>query len=294
MMLNNLLAVWISLLIIPVWNYKFESCCADEKASNGTSASTRLLSCPLNFVIKLRTAIFYAGNGCAQSACQRRLNKHYLACNNHRTCSISIKCIRMDSSTCPWLIKDLTHAEHLVVDYDCVLYEPEPPLVALNREQNQTSTMKTDEGKSVVLFSAKINIDSPTDSSNDSLVLPPNLSEDERAWKEFILKEYLHGKRPLLTAKDDKPIIIQQTRSLFSDILRTVVILIVFTCVLVLLILIGFFLYKRMKLLHKRNLFGHHKEHQSKLQPFPADEAYDNLKTSAAGSTTDSGTATDV
>ena len=302
MMLNNLVFIWISLLISPVWNYKFESCCVDEKItaaatttlSNGTSSSTRLLSCPLNFVIKLRTAIFYAGNGCAQSACQRRLNKHYLACNNHRTCSISIKCIRMDSSTCPWLIKDLTHAEHLVVDYDCVLYEPESTPIALNRQQNQSTTTKTDEEKSVVLFSAKINIDSPTDNSNDSFTLPSNLSEDERAWKEFILKEYLHGKRPLLGHKDDKPIIIQQTRSLFSDILRTVIILVVFTCVLLILLIIGFFLYKRMKLLHKRNLFGHHKDHQSKLEPFPADEAYDNLKTSAAGSTTDSGTATDV
>jgi len=57
---------------------------------------------------------------------------------------------------------------------------------------------------------------------------------------------------------------------------------------------IGLFLYKHITLVNKRKCFGHHKEQQQKHEPFPGDEAYDNLKTSAAGSTTDSGTATDV
>jgi hypothetical protein len=294
-MMIHFLFVFISLLIVPCWTSKFETCCFDEKTSNATtSGSIRLLSCPVNFVLKLRTVIFYAGNGCAQSACQRRLNKHYLACNNHRTCSISIKCIHMDSSICPSLMKDVTHAQHLIVDYDCISYEPEPPLVALARLQTTSKKNTTEDQQGIVLFSAKINIDSPGDGINDSVTIPNNLSDDERAWKDFILKQYLHGKRPLLTNNDNKPIIIQQERSLFSDILRTLIILIVFTCVLLALLIIGHFLYKRMKLLHKRNIFGHHKEHQHKHAPFPADEAYDNLKASAAGSTTDSGTATDV
>lgn len=294
MLLHFSAIVSLSLLVLPCWTYKFETCCFDEKTSNASTASIRLLSCPLNFVIKLRTVIFYAGNGCAQSACQRRLNKHYLACNNHRTCSIAIKCIHMDSSSCPQLSKDLTHAQHLVVDYDCILFEPEPPLVALNRLQSKVNQSTSNNQQEIVLFSAKINIESPGDTPNDSFTASPNLSEDERAWKDFILKQYLHGKRPILANAGDAPIIIQQPRSLISDILRTIIILVVFTFVLLVLILIGLFLYKRLKLMNKRSMFGHRKEHQQKHEPFPADEAYDNLKTSAAGSTTDSGTATDV
>lgn len=283
-------------LLQSTWSYKFETCCSNEKTTN-TTASTRLLSCPLNFVIKLRSVIFYAGNACAPSACQRRLNKHYLACNNHRTCSISIKCIHMDSSTCSWLSKDITHAQHLIVDYDCVLYESEPTLTPLTRLKTSHSkkieqTNKEDE-QNIVLFSAKINIESPPDLINDSLPSLADLTEDERAWKEFILKQYLHGKRPPLTNMD-KPIIIQQQRSLLSDILRTVIILIVFTLILIVLMLIGLFLYKHLTSIHKRKFFGHRKDQQQKHAPFPNDEAYDNLKTSAAGSTTDSATATDV
>jgi hypothetical protein len=276
-----------SILILPSWNYKFETCCADEKTTN-TTASLRLLSCPLNFIIKLRTVIFYTGSGCARSACQRRLNKHYLTCNNHRTCSLSIKCIHMDSSTCPWLTKNLTHSQHLIVDYDCILYEPEPPLMALNRVNKMNKTKE--DKQNIVLFSAKINIEPSPDTFNDSL---PDITDDERAWKEFILKQYLNGKRP---PNIEKAIIIQQPRSLFSDILRTVIILIVFTFILIALMLIGLFLYKRITFLNKKKFFGHHKEQQQqqKHEPFPGDEAYDNLKTSAASSTTDSGAATDV
>ncbi len=285
----------IFILILPTWTYKFETCCSNDTIRN-TTTNTRLLSCPLNFVIKLRSVIFYTGNGCAPSACQRRLNKHYLACNNHRTCSISIKCIHMDSSTCSWLTKDIIHAQHLTVDYDCMLYEPEPPLVALNRLNNNNNKMhKTKEDdQNIVLFSAKINIESPPDLINDSIPTLSDMTDDERAWKEFILKQYLSGKRPPLTSIE-KPIIIQQQRSLLSDILRTVIILIVFTFILIVLMVIGLFLYKRITLLNKKTFFGHHKEQQQrKHEPFPGDEAYDNLKTSAAGSTADSGAATDV
>jgi hypothetical protein len=294
-MIINRVVFYLFFLILPSWSYKFESCCSNEKLSN-TTTSIRLLSCPLNFVIKLRTVIFYTGNGCAPSACQRRLNKHYLACNNHRTCSISIKCIHMDSSTCPWLAKNIIHSQHLIVDYDCILYEPEPPLIALNRlnnNNNKVNKTKEDDQENVVLFSAKINIESPPDIINDSIPILSDITDDERAWKEFILKQYFHGKRPPFT-NFEKPIIIQQQRSLLSDILRTVIILIVFTFILIVLMLIGLFFYKRITLFNKRKIFGHHKEQQQKHEPFPGDEAYDNLKTSAAGSTTDSGATTDV
>jgi hypothetical protein len=201
----------------------------------------------------------------------------------------------MDSSTCSWLTKDTTHAQHLIVDYDCILYEPEPPLIALNRlNNNKMDSTKEDNNQNIVLFSAKINIESPPDIINDTIPTLSDMTDDERAWKEFILKQYLSGKRPPLTDLG-KPIIIQQQRSLLSDIFRTVIILIVFTFILIVLMLIGLFLYKRITLLHKRNLLGHHRnEQQQKHEPFPGDEAYDNLKTSAAGSTTDSGAATDV
>jgi hypothetical protein len=199
----------------------------------------------------------------------------------------------MDSTTCSWLTKDIAYAQHLIIDYDCILYEPEPPLVALSRlNNNKIYKTKEDDKQNIVLFSAKINIESPPDIINDSMPTLSDITDDERAWKEFILKQYLNGKRPPLT-NVEKPIIIQQQRSLFSDILRTVIILIVFTFILIVLMLIGLCLYKHITLLNKRKFFGHHKE-QQKHEPFPGDEAYDNLKTSAAGSTTDSGTATDV
>jgi hypothetical protein len=199
----------------------------------------------------------------------------------------------MDSTTCSWLTKDITHAQHLIVDYDCILYEPEPPLIALSRlNNNKMDKTKEDDDQNIVLFSAKINIESPPDIINDSMPRLSDITDDERAWKEFILKQYLNGKRPPFT-NIEKPIIIHQQRSLFSDIIRTVIILIVFTFILIVLMLFGLFLYKRITLLNKRKFFGHHKE-QKKHEPFPGDEAYDNLKTSGAGSTTDSGTATDV
>lgn len=211
----------------------------------------------------------------------------------------------MDSSTCSWLTKDVTHAQHLTVDYDCILYEPEPSTMALNHlphtnnhHLKKIETTKKVEGEkkddeNIVLFSAKINIESPPDLINDSLPNLTDLTDDERAWKEFILKQYLSGKRPPLNNLD-KPIIIQQQRSLLSDILRTVIILIVFTLILIVLMLIGLFLYKHLTSMHKRKFFGHRKDQQHKHAPFPSDEAYDNLKASAAGSTTDSATATDV
>jgi len=200
----------------------------------------------------------------------------------------------MDSSTCSWLTKDITHAQHLIVDYDCILYEPEPPLIALNRFNNpKMNRTKDNEKENIVLFSAKINIESPPDILNDSLPTLFDLTDDERAWKEFILKQYLHGKRPPLIDLE-KPIIIQQQRSLFTDVLRTVIILIVFTFILIVLMLTGLFLYKHVTLLNKRKFFDHHREQHHKHQPFPGDEAYDNLKTNSTSSTPDNGAATDV
>jgi hypothetical protein len=265
-MINRVLIYFVIFFfthILSSWTYQFESCCINEKTINNT---TRLLSCPLNFVIKLRSVIFYTGNGCARSACQKRFNKHYLPCNNHRTCSISIQCILMDSSTCPWLTKVNSYSQHLTVDYDCILNK-----VEIKKEQNEN----------VVLFSAKINIESPPDLFNDSLLI----ADDEYEWKEYILKKYLHGKQ----FHDNKTIIIQQQRSLFSDIIRTVIILIIFAFILILLMIISLFVYKRIRLIKKRKLYQ-----QEKHQPFPGDDAYDNLKATTIESTSECGTTTDV
>lgn len=247
------------ILITPSYNYQFENCCLNEKTKHNT---TRLLSCPLNFVIKLRSVIFYTGNGCARSSCQKRFNKHYLPCNNHRTCSISIQCIHMDSSICPWLTKTNGYSQHLTVDYDCIL---------LNNR-----TIKKEENDNVVLFSAKVNIESPNDFYNDF-----NITDDDEAeWKEYFIKKYL---------QKDKTIIIEQKRSLFSDIIRTIVILLIFAVILIFLMLISLFIYKHIRSMKKRKLYE-----LEKHQPFPSDDAYDNLKTTNIETASDSGTATDV
>lgn len=296
MITNRILFYLFFLLILhilPSWTYKFETCCSNDKTPNST-ANSRVLSCSLNFVIKLRSVIFYTGNGCAPSACQRRQNKYHLDCNNHRTCSISIQCIRMDASACAPLATNLNHAQHLVVDYDCVPYEPAPTANSFNQFNNDHSDLtKQDDNQNVVIFSAKINIDSPPDLINDTLPPVPDILDDDRTWKEFIIKQYLDGKQPLFNHME-KPIIIQQERSLFSEIVRTVIILIVFTLVIIVFMIIGYFLQKRVKFLRKQHIFGHHKEQKRKHQPFPNDEAYDNLKANSATSTTDTGAATDV
>ncbi len=271
-MINRILFyffIFFFIHILPSWNYEFESCCLNEKITNNT---TRLLSCPLNFVIKLRSVIFYTGNGCAPSACQKRLNKHYLPCNNHRTCSVSIQCIIMDSSTCSWLTKVNSHSQYLIVDYDCILYKPELSLTDNNIKKEQNN-------ENVVLFSAKVNIESPPDLFNDSILI-----DDEHVWKEYFFKKYFHGKQ----FNGDKTIIIQQ-RSLFSDIIRTVIILLIFAFILILLMIIALVLYKRITLAKRRKLYE-----QEKHQPFPADDAYDNLKATAIESASESGTTTDV
>ncbi|CAF1011422.1 unnamed protein product [Rotaria sordida] len=258
--------------ILPSWNYEFESCCSNEKTTNNT---TRLLSCPLNFVIKLRSAIFYTGNGCSRSECQKRLNKYYLSCNNHRTCSISIRCILMDSSTCPWLEQTKSYSQHLIIDYDCILHKSESSLIILN---NQT---KKEQNKDIVLFSAKINIESPLDSiDNDSFII-----DNENEWKEYFLKKYFHSK-PL---NEDKAIIIHQQRSLFNEILRTIIILIIFTFILILFMIITLFIYKHITLMKKKKFYG-----QDKHRPFPSDDAYDNLKATRIESASETGTTTDV
>jgi hypothetical protein len=173
----------------------------------------------------------------------------------------------MDSSTCPWLTKVNSYSQHLIVDYDCILYTPEISL------ENKT---KKEQNDKMVLFSAKINIESPPDILNDSTLI-----EDEHDWKEYFFKKYFHDKQ----FNDDKPIIIEQKRSLFSDILRTVIILLIFAFILIILMLISLFIYKRLQLMKKR------KENH---QPFPADDAYDNLKTTNMETASDSGTTTDV
>lgn len=265
-MLHRLLlygCVLLTLCFVRSWTYQFESCCLNDKAADN---ATRVLSCPLNFVIKLRSVIFYTGNGCNRSACQKRLNKHYLPCNHQRTCSISIQCILMDSSTCPWLTKVNSHSQHLIVDYDCILYKPGLPLAPPVNQSKQ---------ENVVLFSAKVNIETPPDFFNDSLSI-----EDELAWKEYFFKKYFQT--------GDKAALVPQ-RSLFSDILRTVIILIVFATVLVLLMVIGLIVYKRMTAIKRAQLYA-----QDKQQPFPGDDAYDNLKGNSNESASDSGTTTDV
>ncbi|UJR08481.1 hypothetical protein I4U23_012748 [Adineta vaga] len=246
--------------ICPSWNYEFENCCLNDQTTENT---TRLLSCPLNFVIKLRSVIFYTGNGCSRSACQKRFNKHYLPCNNHRTCSISIQCILMDSSTCPWLTKVNSYSQHIIVDYDCILHKRE--LSSSNRTKQEN----------VVLFSAKVNIETPPELFNETISI-----EDELAWKEYFYKKYFHNA--------DKSVLIQQ-RTLFSDIFRTIIILIVFATILFLLMLSAFLVYKRMTLIKRTKLYE-----QEKQQPFPADDAYDNLKGNTNESASDSGTTTDV
>jgi len=93
---------------------------------------------------------------------------------------------------------------------------------------------------------------------------------------------------------DEKSTIIRQ-RSLLNEVFWTVVILIIFAFVLIVLMIVGLLLYKRISLINKKKfLIDHHKEQHEKHEPFPGDDAYDNLKTSAHGSTTDSGTTTDV
>ena len=182
-------------LLSSTWAYKFESCCLNEQTN-----ATRLLSCPLNFVIKLRSVHFYTGNGCSPSACQKRVNKHYLSCNHHRTCSISIECILMGSSTCPWLSKVNSYSQHLIVEYDCIVHQSDGSLI------NQT---KDTSKENMVLFSAKVNIESPLDNVNDSILL-----EEENEWKEYFLKKFFPRKQ----FNDDQTVLIEHKRSLFSDI----------------------------------------------------------------------------
>ncbi|CAF2715388.1 unnamed protein product [Rotaria sp. Silwood2] len=263
--------IFIFIHISPSWNYEFESCCSNEKTTNNNT--TRLLTCPLNFVIKLRSATFYTGNGCSRSECQKRLNKYYLSCNNHRTCSISIQCILMDSSICSWLKQTQIYSQHLIIDYDCILYKYESSLI------NQT---KKEQNDNIVLFSAKINIESPLDSiENDSILI-----ENENEWKEYFLKKYFHSKQ----LNDNKTIIIHQQRSLFNDILRTIIILIIFTFILIVFMIITLAIYKHITLKKKKKFYDQDNKHR----PFPADDAYDNLKANRIESASETGTTTDV
>ncbi|CAF1346166.1 unnamed protein product [Rotaria sordida] len=132
---------------------------------------------------------------------------------------------------------------------------------------------KEESNENIVLFSAKVNIESPSDLFNDSF-----LTDNEDEWKEYLFKKYFHDR--------GKTIIIQERRSLLSDIMRTIVILIIFAFVLIIFMLISLMIYKRLQFI-KRN-------QTNKRQPFPADDAYDNLKISPTRSIADSGTITDV
>ncbi|CAF4227576.1 unnamed protein product [Rotaria sordida] len=117
------------------------------------------------------------------------------------------------------------------------------------------------------------NIESPPDLFNDSF-----LTDNEDEWKEYLFKKYFHDR--------GKTMIIQERRSLLSDIMRTIVILIIFAFVLIIFMLISLMIYKCLQFI-KRNQTNKH-------QPFPADDAYDNLKISPTRSIADSGTITDV
>jgi hypothetical protein len=53
--------------------------------------------------------------------------------------------------------------------------------------------------------------------------------------------------------------------------------------------IISLLIYKRIRLNQKKKLYG-----QEKHQPFPGDDAYDNLKATTMDTASDSGTTTDV
>lgn len=261
-MISNLLSnILLLLLLLHLSSsYQFESCCSNEN-------TTRLLSCPLNFVIKLRSANFYTGNGCAISTCQKRFNKHYLSCNHHRTCSISIECIHMDLEGCSSLNSQTNYSQYLIVDYDCIVNQP-----VFDEEKKKK--------KNIVLFSAKVNIESPPEIFNETSFL-----EEEHQWRDYFLKKYF----PEQTIETEKSILLSPSRSLFSDILRTVIILIIFASILIIFMVISLVIYKRIRLNQKRKFYE-----QEKHRPFPADDAYDNLKGTNLETASDSGTTTDV
>lgn len=239
-------------------SYELKSCCSNE-----SSTKKQLLSCPTNFLIKLRSAIFYTGNGCAVSSCQKRLNKHFLFCNNHRTCSISIDCIPIETSRCASANANSSNlTEYLVIDYDC--------------QMSQNEVLSTKSNENLFLFSAKVNIDSPSDSFIEN-----STTEQEQKWKEYLIKKYLEengkGKENL--------IFVDEPRSLMNDVFRTILILIVFALTLIFVMLIALWIYKRIKVTRHKH------------RPFPcnfADDAYDNLKTTPGQSISDNGTASDV
>lgn len=244
-----------SLLYYPNWTYELKTCCSPTNA-------TRLLSCPLNFHIQLRSVIFHMGDGCSTSRCQKRLNKHYLLCNHHRTCSISIECIHMDNSQCSWLNNERNQSEYLTVDYHCEFY--------------QSTIDEKKKENPIVLFSAHVNIESPAEIFNDSLNNDDKDQEDQ--WREYLWKKF-H------LEQDSK------STSLFKDVVRTGIILLIFAVTLIVLMLICLFIYKRCQSIRKRRASYSPQKHR----PFPTtDDAYDNFKSSPTESITDSGAATDV
>ena len=256
------LLIFVLLYSSPIWTYELRSCCS---ATN----LTRLLSCPLNFHIQLRSVIFHMGDGCATSRCQKRLNKHYLLCNHHRTCSISIECIHMDGSSCPWLNNERNQSEYLTVEYDCQLY--------------QTTIDEKKKEAPIVLFSAHVNIESPAEIFNESVPIDDN--EQEEQWRDYLWTKFLHEKEMKSLQGENS------SKSLFRDVARTAIILLIFAVTLIVLMLICLFIYKRCQAIRKRRASYSPQKHR----PFPTtDDAYDNFKSSPVQSTAESGTATDV
>lgn len=248
----------LCLLSYPIWSYELKTCCSPTN-------ETRLLSCPLNFHIQLRSVIFHLGHGCSPSRCQKRLNKHYLLCNHHRTCTISIECIPMDLSQCSGLKSDRNLSEYLTVDYDCHFYQP--------------IEEKPNKDKSVVLFSAQVNVESPQDLFNESTTID---NDQEDQWRDYLWKKFRHEQQ-MKSLQGHEP-----SNSFRRDISRTLIILFIFAAILILLMLISLFIYKR---------YQSTKNNPSKHQPFPTqtDDPYDNFKSNPAQSIgTDSSNTTDV
>jgi len=251
---------------------QYESCC-DDNFNNKTK-----ISCPMNFVLKLRSVYFYSGNGCSKNVlCKRRMSKQYLLCNNLRHCTISIKCVQMNNDQC--LNK---RSEHVIVDYDCLLYEPEPPLIALNRvltikERNLTTFLKPARALVSLSASATMGHLLNTTTTIDEY-------DNEKTWNDYIKKNYLKAKpkNSVVLIDDQLP---HNQRTLLSDVIWIVVILIAFAFVLIVFMLVGVLLYKKILLLNKNNRRHHYYNDSTS---FPANEnTYDNLKANQNGCATD-------
>ena len=106
----------------------------------------------------------------------------------------------------------------------------------------------------MVLFSARVNIESPPEEEEEE--------EEQQQWKNYLWKTYLHQREI-------------PSRPLFSDVFRTLFILLLFAGLLIVPMLVSLLVYRCVK----------SRERTNKRRPFPADDdAYDNLKNSPADS----------